>query len=77
MSTGPEDSLKLALGRHVDPYLGLTLAEAGAIESVESGPDGLVARIALGYPVGGIVDLLERSFDATLAAAGIAGSPRY
>jgi ATP-binding protein involved in chromosome partitioning len=77
MSTGPEDSLKLALGRHVDPYLGLTLAEAGAIESVESGPDGLVARIALGYPVGGIVDLLERSFDATLAEAGIAGSPRY
>lgn len=77
MPEGPEERLKLALGRHFDPILGLTLAEAGAIESVEAGPGGPVARIVLGYPVGGLVDGLERSFDATLAAAGIDAKPRY
>jgi ATP-binding protein involved in chromosome partitioning len=77
MSTGPEERLKQALGRHVVPHLGLSLAEAGAIESVESGAGGLVARIVLGFPVGGYVEALERSFDATLAAAGIADRPHY
>ncbi len=77
MSTGPEERLKIALGSHVDPYLGLSLAEAGAVESVEKGPGGLVARIVLGYPVGGIVESIERSFDATLAAAGVDERPRY
>ena len=77
MTMGPEERLKLALGRHVEPHLQMTLAEAGAVESVESGPSGLVARIHLGFPVGGYVDVLERSFDATLAAAGIEERPRY
>jgi hypothetical protein len=77
MSTDPEERLRAALGGHLDPFLGLTLAEAGAVESVETGPGGLVARIVLGYPVGGIVETLERSFDATLAAAGVDERPRY
>jgi ATP-binding protein involved in chromosome partitioning len=77
MATGPEERLKLALGRHVDPNLGLTLAEAGAIESVEAGPSGPVVHVALGYPVGGYTDVLERSFDATLREARIAEKPRY
>jgi ATP-binding protein involved in chromosome partitioning len=77
MTTGPEERLKLALGRHVEPHLQMTLAEAGAIESVAAGPSGLVARIVLGFPVGGYEKALERSFDETLAAAGIEERPRY
>jgi ATP-binding protein involved in chromosome partitioning len=77
MTTGPEERLKLALGRHVEPQLQMTLAEAGAVESVESGPAGLVARVVLGFPIGGYVEVLERSFDETLAEAGIAERPRY
>jgi ATP-binding protein involved in chromosome partitioning len=77
MSTGLEERLKLALGRHVDPNLGLSLAEAGAIESVEAGPAGPRARIVLGYPVGGYVESIEKALDAELAAAGIPDRPAY
>jgi len=77
MTTRPDERLKQALGRHFEPHLQMTLDDAGAIESVEAGPAGPVARIVLGFPVGGLVDALERSFDSTLAAAGIESLPRY
>ncbi len=66
-----------ALGRYVEPHLRLSLAEAGAIESVEDGPGGLVARIMLGFPVDGYVETLRGALDAHLAAAGIAPAPAY
>jgi ATP-binding protein involved in chromosome partitioning len=77
MTTAPGERLKLALGRYVDPNLGLSLAEAGAVESVADGPSGPVARIVLGYPVGGYVEALRQALDAELEAAGIAARPAY
>ena len=77
MPTDPLERLKTALGRHVEPNLGMTLDEAGAVESVIQGPDGPVARIVLGFPVGGYADELSRALDQTLAAAGIDVRPRY
>jgi ATP-binding protein involved in chromosome partitioning len=55
----------------------MTLDEAGAVESVAPGPKGPVARIALGFPVGGYGDALVRALDAELAAAGIEDRPAY
>src|SRR5688572_31575007 len=77
MPPDPLDRLKDALGLYVEPNLGLTLADAGAIESVIPGPQGPVVRIALGFPVGGYEDALSRALDAMLAAEGIRDTPRY
>ncbi len=77
MSTVPEERLKQALGRYVDPNLGLSLAEAGAVASVAEGPAGPVARIVLGYPVGGYAESLRHALDAELESAGIAVRPAY
>jgi ATP-binding protein involved in chromosome partitioning len=71
------DLLKNSLGRHVEPNLGMTLAEAGAVESVTSGPAGPVVRIVLGFPVGGYAEELGRALDATIAADGVELRPRY
>ena len=49
MAPDPLERLKAALGRHVEPNLGMTLSEAGAVESVADGPGGPVARIVLGF----------------------------
>jgi ATP-binding protein involved in chromosome partitioning len=77
MPPDPLDWLKTALGRYLEPNLGMTLADAGAIESVIPGPQGPVVRIALGFPVGGYEDALSRALDAMLAAEGIRDTPRY
>jgi ATP-binding protein involved in chromosome partitioning len=77
MPTDPLDGLRNALGRYVEPHLGMTLAEAGAVESVAVGPQGPVARIVLGFPVGGYADALARALDAELAAAGVEARPAY
>ena len=50
MSTGPESRLRAALEQYVEPNTGLTLAAAGALESVVATPAGLVAKIVLGFP---------------------------
>jgi ATP-binding protein involved in chromosome partitioning len=77
MPPDPLDWLKTALGRYLEPNLGMTLADAGAIESVIPGPQGPVVRIVLGFPVGGYEDALSRALDAMLAAEGIRDTPRY
>ena len=77
MPPDPLDRLKDALGLYVEPNLGLTLADAGAIESVVQGPQGTDVRIALGFPVGGYADTLARALDAALAGQGIEERPRY
>ena len=75
MATGLQEILTDALGSYVEPQLGLTLAEAGAVESVAEGPEGFAVRIVLGFPVGGYEDSLRRSLNAALAAAGIDAHP--
>jgi ATP-binding protein involved in chromosome partitioning len=77
MSTGPEDRLRAALGDYVEPHLGMRLADAGAIESVEAGPQGAVVRIVLGFPVAGYAEELSRALDAQLAAAGVPERPAW
>ncbi|HKX59737.1 MAG TPA: hypothetical protein VJN00_10235, partial [Steroidobacteraceae bacterium] len=77
MAPDPLDRLKDALGRYVEPNLGMTLAEAGAVQSVSGGPEGPVARIVLGFPVGGYEPELARALDAAIAESGIDERPRY
>ena len=77
MATDPLDRLKDALGRYVEPNLGMTLAEAGAVESVSGDPGGRVARIVLGFPVGGYERQLARALDAALADGGVDERPHY
>ncbi len=72
MPSGPESRLRAALEQYVEPNTGLTLAAAGALESVDSTPGGLVARIVLGFPVEGY----RREFEAALAGhAAASGIP--
>ena len=75
MATPLNGRLTSALGGYVEPKLGLSLAEAGAIESVDDGPQGLLVRIVLGFPLGGYEDRLRQALDAHLAAEGIDARP--
>jgi ATP-binding protein involved in chromosome partitioning len=77
MATSLNDRLTGVLGRFVEPHLGLSLAEAGALEPVQQGPGGSIARIVLGFPVGGYEAELRAALDAALAAAGIDARPEY
>ncbi len=71
MPSGPESRLRAALEQYVEPNTGLTLAAAGALESVDSTPAGLVAKIVLGFPVEGYRRELEIALAGHAAAAGI------
>ncbi len=77
MSTSLNDRLTSALGRFVEPLLGLSLAEAGAVAAVDEGPQGPRARIVLGFPLGGYEERLRSALDAHLAAEGIDARPTY
>ena len=72
MSAGQVDRLRALLERFVEPNLGLTLAAAGAIESVETDAGGLLARIVLGFPVEGYRSELSAALAAHVAGAGLA-----
>ena len=77
MTTGLAERLQRVLGRYVEPNLGMSLDDAGAIESVTEGPNGPVVRIVLGFPVGGYEESLGQALDAELASAGIEARPAY
>ena len=62
MSDNPNlASLRAALERYVDPYLGEAFGSARAVTEVSARGSGYIASIALGFPVGG--------YEAELAAA--------
>jgi ATP-binding protein involved in chromosome partitioning len=65
-------AIKAALDRYVDPYLGETLGSAQAVRSVEARGTRVVAKIALGFPVGGYANALTLALTAHLQAAAIA-----
>jgi ATP-binding protein involved in chromosome partitioning len=70
----PEESLnsvRAVLDAYVDPYLGETLGAAQAVREVRATDAGYVARITLGFPVGGYQAELTAALDRQLAAAGI------
>ena len=62
---------KAALDRYADPFLGDTLGSAQAVRAVERRGAGVVAMIALGFPVGGYREELANGLAAHLRAAGI------
>jgi ATP-binding protein involved in chromosome partitioning len=65
------DGVRRALDAYVDPYLGETLAAAQAVREVRAEGAGFVARVALGFPVGGYQAELMSALTGQLAAAGI------
>ncbi|HVS78471.1 MAG TPA: iron-sulfur cluster carrier protein ApbC [Steroidobacteraceae bacterium] len=67
----PLSAVRIALEVYVDPYLGESLKEAGALRDLAQQGDGYRARIALGYPVGGYAGELVPALQAHLAAAGL------
>ena len=69
-----EDTLQRvrgALASYVDPYLGEPLGAAEALREVRAEGSGVVARVALGFPVGGYRGELTQALAGQLAAAGI------
>jgi ATP-binding protein involved in chromosome partitioning len=77
MGSGLQDRLSAALARYVEPHLGMTLADAGALESVEAGAAGPVAKIVLGFPVEGYRETLAAALTAHLAEAGVMEQPAF
>ncbi len=71
MPENPAIRLQDALASYVEPNLGLTLADAGAIESVTADGGGLRVRIVLGFPVGGYRETFEAALVAHARAAGV------
>ncbi len=71
MSSDKPSALRSALEAYVEPHLGLTLAEAGALESLREDAGGAHARLVLGFPTGGYRESLAADLAARLAAAGL------
>ena len=65
------NAVRNALEAFVDPNLGETLGQAGAIRDLAPQADGYRVRVALGYPVGGYREELAAALQAHLAAAGL------
>jgi len=64
-------AVRAALEAYTDPYLAETLGAAGAIQDVRAAGEGVTARIALGYPVGGYHGQLAAALASHLAGQGI------
>jgi ATP-binding protein involved in chromosome partitioning len=72
MSSAVATQVRAAIESYVDPYLGETLAAARAIESVTPDADGgFVARLRLGFPVGGYAHELQQALHNHLSSAGV------
>jgi len=65
------NAVRAALKAYVDPYLKETLAEAGALRDLTEQGGEYLARIALGYPVGGYREELAAALEDHLASAGL------
>ena len=65
------NALRAALDAYVDPYLGESLAAAQAVQAVTAAGEGALARIRLGFPVGGYQEELAEALKRHLAASGI------
>ncbi len=65
-------TVRAALEAYTDPYLGETLGAAEALREVRAVGEGLSARIALGFPVGGYQAPLQAALGEYLKSRGIA-----
>ena len=72
MTDGPlRERLQRVLGRYVEPYLGMSLDDAGAVESVQKAGMDRRGRMVLGFPLGRLRESSPRqALDADSQAAG-------
>jgi len=63
-------ALRAAIGQFVDPVLGETLAEAGAVEDLAAAAGRVKVKLRYGFPVGGYDKVLLPALTRHLAAAG-------
>jgi ATP-binding protein involved in chromosome partitioning len=72
MSDNPNPvSLRAALERYVDPYLGESLGSAGAVREVQARGAGYEVSLGLGFPVGGYQAELTAALEEYLRAQAI------
>jgi ATP-binding protein involved in chromosome partitioning len=72
MSDNPNPvSLRAALERYVDPYLGESLGSAGALRELRTHGNGYVASLGLGFPAGGYQAELTAALVQHLRTEGI------
>ncbi len=69
-----ESAIRAALDSFTDPYLGQTLGEAKAVTGLEVRPDGVHARLCLGFPCADYRTELEAALREHLAPA-LGGAP--
>ncbi|MGH8494552.1 MAG: iron-sulfur cluster carrier protein ApbC [Gammaproteobacteria bacterium] len=67
MTAASETEIRHALDTYVDPYLGSSLAEAGALESVQVAGDRVRIEVRLGFPAAGYRAALESAIRDRLA----------
>ena len=67
-----EQSVREAIERYVDPYLGQTLGEVRALKGLELQGARALAHVELGFPTLGYAHELQAALQQQLAAAGIA-----
>jgi ATP-binding protein involved in chromosome partitioning len=66
-----EASIRAVLEGFVEPYLQQTLAQAGALRTIEVAHDSLLVRIELGFPTLGYTHSLQSALQAYLRAHDI------
>jgi ATP-binding protein involved in chromosome partitioning len=71
MTSASLQAARAALDAYVDPYLRESLGAAQAVRELRVTGEGVTARIALGFPVGGYQAELTAALSGQLAAAGI------
>jgi ATP-binding protein involved in chromosome partitioning len=69
----PVQEIRAAVERYADPYLGQTLAEAGALGELRVRGNVIEGTVELGFPVGGYVDQFRLALAQHLAGAGFPG----
>jgi ATP-binding protein involved in chromosome partitioning len=66
-----EAGLRAAIAGFIEPNLGQTLEQAGALQGVELRGNQALARVELGFPTVGYTHILQAALTQHLSAAGI------
>jgi ATP-binding protein involved in chromosome partitioning len=70
MSTDRESAVRQAVEAHVEPYLGLSLGEAGAVSAIEVRGDEVAVKLTLGFPAGRYGAELAATIERAITALG-------
>jgi ATP-binding protein involved in chromosome partitioning len=66
-----ETDLRSAIESFVEPLLGISLGEAGAVRAIVVGEGSATAQVTLGFPVGGYEAAFQASLTEHLRAGGL------